>query len=244
MKSITFASRNFKEIIRDPLTLIFGAGLPIVLILFISILEKSIPEGANAAFRITNFAPSMAVFSFSFVSLFTGLLISGDRKGMFIVRLYASPMKPADFILGYMLPLIPIALAQGIVCFLAAFVFGLKPTWNVIPAVLLLIPSAFMYTGFGLLFGTLFSDKQLGGIFSIFVNLTTWLSGTWFDLRLIGGAFKTIGEVLPFSHAVYMAQAALGGNIAGIFPHIWVVLGYALVVIAASILLFKKRMRV
>ena len=238
-----FAARNFKEIVRDPLTLLFGAGLPVVLILFISLLQRSLPGGTNAAFEIGSFAPAMAVFSFSFVALFSGLLVAGDRKSAFLMRLFASPLTARDFIFGYVLPVLPIALAQAVICFVFAAFMGLKVTGWLLFALLLLIPTALMYTFFGLLFGSLLTDRQLGGVFSIFVNVTTWFSGTWFDTGVIGGAFKTICNLLPFSHTVEMARAAAAGDPAGIFPHLWWVLGYAVAAGAAAILAFRAKMK-
>ena len=43
MKMITFANRTAKEILRDPLTLAFGLGFPIVLILLLSAIQANIP---------------------------------------------------------------------------------------------------------------------------------------------------------------------------------------------------------
>ena len=238
-----FASRNFREIVRDPLTLLFGAGLPVVLILFITLLQRSMPSGTNPAFEIGRFAPAMAVFSFSFVALFSGLLVAGDRKSAFLMRLFASPLTARDFIFGYVLPLLPISLAQTVICYIFAVFMGLKLSGWLLFSLVLMIPTALMYTFFGLLFGSLLSDKQLGGVFSIFVNVTTWFSGTWFDTGLIGGAFKTISDLLPFSHAVEMARAAVAGDPAGIFPHLWWVLGYTVAAGVASVLAFRGKMK-
>jgi len=45
MRMLTFANRNTKEILRDPLTLIFGLGFPFVLILLLSAIQANIPVG-------------------------------------------------------------------------------------------------------------------------------------------------------------------------------------------------------
>lgn len=242
MRALSFSSRCGKEILRDPLTLIFGVGLPVVLLFFIHLLSSNIPTGNNA-FELANFAPGMAVFSFSFVSLFTALLISGDRTSSFLSRLFASPMTPGEFMLSYALPMLPVALAQGVVCFAFAFILGLDFTVNVFLALLVLVPVAAMYIAFGMLFGSAFADKQVGGIFSIFVNLTTWLSGTWFELELIGGAFEIIGYLLPFAHAVKAVSCALCGSYGEILPHLAWVIGYAVAVSVPAVLIFKRKMR-
>ena len=78
---------------------------------------------------------------------------------------------------------------------------------------------------------------------SLLTNLSAWLSGTWFDLELVGGAFRDIAYLLPFVHAVEMGRAALAGDLGGIFPHIWWVLGYALAACALAVVLFLRQMK-
>ena len=43
MKTITFAKWCFKEIIRDPLNIIFGRGFPVILLLLLSAIQANIP---------------------------------------------------------------------------------------------------------------------------------------------------------------------------------------------------------
>ena len=153
-------------------------------------------------------------------------------------------MTPFDFILGYTLPMIPIALAQCVVCYALAVILGLDVTVNILFAILFMIPITVLYIALGLFFGTLLSEKQVGGICgALLTNLSAWLSGIWFDLELVGGAFERIAYYLPFVHAVDMEKAALAGDFGGIFPHVWWVLGYALAVLVAAVLLFLKRMK-
>lgn len=240
MRRRAFVSRNLKEILRDPLTLIFGMGLPVVLLALLSLIQRNIPV---PLFEIHSITPGMAVFSFSFISLFSGFLIAKDRTGSFLMRLFASPLTAGDYILGYALPLLPMALLQAIVCILAALIFGLEIGIGILFLLLSLIPTAILYIGVGMIFGVSFTDKQVGGFFSIFVNLTAWMSGIWFDVELVGGVYKSICEVLPFYHAVELARAGLAGDASGIFPHLIWVLAYAVVVTVIAVLLFKRRMR-
>lgn len=88
MKSLTFAKRNIKEIIKDPLSLVFCIGLPLFLLVMISVMQKSIKVDQ---FEIEIFAPGIIVFSFAFITLFSSMLISGDRKSSFLIRLFTSP---------------------------------------------------------------------------------------------------------------------------------------------------------
>ena len=241
MKMLTFANRNMKEIVRDPLTVGFGLGFPLVLILLLSAIQANIPV---SLFEIAHLTPGIAVFGLSFMTLFSATLISRDRGSSLLQRLYTTPLSPLDFILGYTLPMIPVSVAQGIVCYIVAIVLGLDVTVNILLAILFIIPISLLFISLGLLFGSILNDKQVGGICgALLTNLSAWLSGTWFDLELVGGAFRSIAYALPFVHAVDLERAVLSGNFAGIFPHLWWVLGYSAVALASAVILFLKQMK-
>ena len=241
MKMLAFADRNAKEILRDPLNLAFGLGFPLVLILLLSAIQANVPV---ALFEIQHLTPGVTVFGLSFISLFSATVISKDRGSSFLQRLYTTPLTPADFILGYTLPILPIALAQCVVCYITAVFLGLQVTVNILYATLLILPVSLLFIAIGLLCGSILNDKQVGGICgALLTNVSAWLSGIWFDLDLIGGSFQKIAYLLPFVHAVEMERAALAGDFPGIFPHIWWVLGYTVITLALAVLLFLRQMR-
>lgn len=241
MRMLTFAKRNVKEILRDPLTLFFGLGFPLVLILLLSVIQANIPV---ELFEIGHLTPGITVFGLSFMTLFSATIIAKDRSSALLQRLYTTPLTPLDFILGYTLPIVPIAVVQSIICYLVAIALGLTVTVNILYAVLLIVPISILFVGLGLLFGSILNDKQVGGICgALLTNLSAWLSGIWFDLDLVGGAFKKIAYCLPFVHAVELERAVLSGSFSELFPHLWWVLGYAAVTIVAAVLLFLRQMK-
>lgn len=241
---LMFAARNRKEVLRDPLTLAFILGFPIVLILLISMLQRSISEMPVDLFGIENFAPGMAVFGISFLPLFIGMLMVNDKNSSFLTRLFASPLRASDFILGYSLPFLPIALADGVICLLFSAIFGLELGWNLLLACAVLIPVSAFYIAIGLLLGAcLSSSPQVGGAGSILINVAAWLSGTWFDLQLIGGVFETVCNLLPFVHAVNALKAVFLCDYAEIIPNLIWVVAYTLIVLLAAIICFHKKMR-
>ncbi len=241
MRMLTFANRNTKEILRDPLNLAFGIGFPLVLILLLSVIQANIPV---ALFQIEHLAPGITVFGLSFMTLFSATLISKDRSSSLLQRLYTTPLTSVDFILGYTLPIIPIAVLQSVICYIIAVILGLDITVNILYAVLFIIPVSFLYVALGLLCGSVLNDKQVGGICgALLTNLSAWLSGIWFDLELVGGAFKRIAYALPFVHAVEMERALLSGNFGDVFAHLLWVMGYAIVFFAAAVLLFLRQMK-
>lgn len=245
MRALTFASRNTKEIIRDMMSLIFGVAFPIVLLLLLSAINKSIPEGYGPdLFEIEKLAPGITVFGLSFLCLFSSMLIAKDRTASFMLRLFTSPLKPSDFIIGYTIPLLPMAMLQSAVCYVCALFFGLELSINLLVAIVVNIPIAIVFIALGLLFGSILSEKAVGGICgALITNLSAWFSNIWFDTNLVGGAFAKVAELLPFSHAVNAARFAVMGEYGSIFPDLWWVIGYAIVLLSASIIVFSVKLK-
>lgn len=241
MRVLTFGSRTAKEILRDPLNLFFGLGFPLVLIGLLTAIQVNIPV---PMFELNHLTPGVTVFGLSFMTLFAAVLISKDRESALLQRLYTTPLTAADFIFGYALPILPIAVAQGIICYLAAALLGLKIKITVLYALLFLIPAALFYIALGLICGSVLNSKQVGGICgALLTNLSAWLSGIWFDVSLVGGAFQKIADALPFIHAVELERAVLNADYSNIFPHLWWVLAYTVVAVAGAVLLFLRQMK-
>ena len=241
MRMWTFANRTRKEILRDPLNLFFGLGFPLVLILLLSAIQANIPV---ALFEIRHLTPGVTVFGLSFMTLFSATIIAKDRGSSLLQRLYTTPLTPMDFILGYTLPVLPIALSQSAICYAVALVLGLTPSVNLLYALLLILPISLLYVAMGLLFGSILNDKQVGGICgALLTNLSAWLSGIWFDLELVGGTFQRIAHLLPFVHAVELERAVLRGDFSQLGLHLLWVLGYAVVLLTIAVLLFLRQMR-
>ena len=239
MRMLTFAKRCTKEILRDPINLAFGLGFPLVLLLLLSALQANIPVDL---FGIDTLTPGITVFGLSFMTLFSATLIAKDRESAFLQRLYTTPLRGIEFILGYMLPVLPIALLQAVICYLIAIPLGLTVSVNVIYAVLGMIPVSLLYIALGLLCGSVLGVKQVGGICgALLTNLSAWLSGVWFDLNLVGGAFTKIANVLPFVHAVEMEKALCRGDFALAATHLLPVLVYGVVTTVVAVYLFLKK---
>jgi ABC-2 type transport system permease protein len=245
MRTLVFASRNTKEITRDVFTLLFGIAFPLILLVLLSAINAGIPAQAGMKlFDIDNLVPGICVFGLSFISLFTATLVSKDRCTSFILRLFTSPLKSGQYIIGYTLPLIPMAVIQTATCYVAAFAFGLEWTPNILLAIVVNIPVAVFFIAVGLLCGTVFNDKAVGGVCgALLTNLSAWLSGTWFDLKLVGGAFEKAADLLPFSHAVNAGRYALWGEYGKILPELVWVIGYAVAIALIAVLLFSYKMK-
>lgn len=249
MKSVVFGKRTFTEIVRDPLSYIFCLGFPLIMLILMSIINQSIPQEANMdVFQIQNLAPGIAVFGLTFVMLFTCLQVSKDRSTAFLIRLYASPIKPRDFIIGYTYPLIIIAILQSVITFMAAVIIGSVNGYsfsliNIFLCMLVLIPSALLFIGFGLFFATLLNEKAAPGICSILITAACMLGGIWMDVDGIGGTLAKVCKALPFYHGVTVARMAISGNYSELLKPLLVIVAYAVVIYLFAVLIFKRKMQ-
>lgn len=241
MKMMTFAKRCTKEILRDPINLGFGLGFPLVLLVLLSAIQANIPV---SLFEIDTLTPGITVFGLSFMTLFSATLISKDRESALLQRLYTTPLTGLDFIIGYMLPLVPIAIGQVLICYLFAIPLGLTVSVNIVYAVIGIIPMAVFNIALGLLCGSVLGVKQVGGICgALLTNLSAWLSGVWFDLELVGGIFEKIANALPFVHGAEMGKALFIGSFELAAPHILPILLYSVLITVVAVFCFLWQMK-
>lgn len=241
MRTLTFAKRCAKEILRDPINLCFGFGFPLVLLLLLNALQSNIPVDI---FEINTLTPGITVFGLSFMTLFSATLIAKDRESALLQRLYTTPLTSLDFIIGYMIPILAIALIQVILCYVFAIPLGLTFSVNVIYAIIGIIPMAIFNISLGLLCGSLFNVKQVGGICgAMLTNLSAWLSGVWFDLSLVGGVFEKVANLLPFFHAAELEKALFNGNYDIITTHILPITLYCVCITVIAIWTFLNQMK-
>ena len=241
MRLMTFAKRCLKEILRDPINLGFGLVFPLVLLVLLSAMQANIPV---SLFEIDTLTPGITVFGLSFMTLFSATLIAKDRESALLQRLYTTTLTGFDFIMGYMLPLLPIAIGQVLICYLFAIPLGLTVSANIVYAVIGIIPMAVFNISLGLLCGSVLGVKQVGGICgALLTNLSAWLSGVWFDLELVGGAFEKIANALPFMHAAELEKALFSGNFELAATHILPVLLYGVLITVIAVFCFLRQMK-
>ena len=238
MRMLNFAKRNFKELTRDPLSLIFEIALPIFLLFIFQ--QFNIPDDI---YKLENFTPSIILFGFSFITLFTGTLISKDRCSSLLIRLGTSPMKSSDYILGYILSIIPIILIQDILFFIVSILLGLTFTINIIYTILISMLISILFITLGILIGSLVSEKATGGVGSIVVQLVCFTSGMYFPKETVGNVFAKICEILPFESSLNIIRGTLNNNFDIISTtNIINFTLYTIIVLILSIIIFKKKM--
>ena len=238
MRALNFAKRNFKELIRDPLSLIFEIVLPIFLLFIFQ--QFNIPDDI---YRIENFTPSIILFGFSFITLFTSTLIAKDRTSSLLIRLGTSPMKSSDYILGYVLSIIPIILIQEVLFFIVAMLLGLNFSINIIYTILISMIVSIFFISLGILLGSLLSEKGTGGVGSVIVQLVCFTSGMYFPKEMVGKVFGIICDILPFESCLNIIKAMLNNNFDIISTRNIIVFSlYTIITLVVTIIVFKNKM--
>ena len=238
MRTLNFAKRNTKEIIRDPLSIIFSIILPLFLLFIFS--RFNIPSDN---YKIENFTPGIIIFSFAFLTLSTSTLISSDRNTSLLIRLGVSPMKSKEYILGYIISLIPIVLIQNILLFTLAIILGLKFSITIIYSILISTLISILFISIGIIIGSIFNEKASSGISSIIVQLVVFTSTMYFPKEMLGNFFSHLCNFLPFESSLIIIKGILNNNLSLIkMNNILIFLTYFTVSIILSIIIFNKKM--
>ena len=238
MRMLNFAKRNFKELIRDPISIIFEIALPIFLLFIFQ--QFNLPD---EIFKLENFTPGIILFGFAFITLFSANLISKDRSTSLLIRLGTSPMKSRDYILGYVLSIVPIILVQEVLFFATAMLLGLHFSINIIYTVLISLVISILFISLGILIGSVVSEKGTGGVGSLIVQLVCFTSGMYFPKEMVGKTFTSICEILPFESCLNIVRGTLNNDFSMISTRNIITFAiYTIVVLVTTIIIFKKKM--
>lgn len=208
MRSLRLADRNMKEIYRDPVSMLLGLFMPLILLFLFSSMFRLVEVDT---FSPVNLVPGVIIFSFSLIIMFSATLLAKDRRSAFLIRLFTTPLTAWDYILAYLLPFIPFALMQTAVCLIIGAVLG-AVYQQIMLALLVFLMMAVLCVSIGMIMGSLLTENQVSAFGSLSVIVISLFSGAWMDLGMVGGLFEKIGYALPFAHAVDLARALLGGD--------------------------------
>jgi ABC-2 type transport system permease protein len=238
MKALNFAQRSLKEIIRDPLSIIFALLLPLFLLFIFQ--QFNIP---SEVYSIENFTPGIIVFGFSFITLFTAVLVANDRNTSLITRLCASPMKISDYILGYIISVLPVVILQNVLFFITALLLGLKPNINILFTIIVALPVSLLFVLLGILIGCITTDKSSSGVSSVIVQLVAFTSGMYFPKEMLGGVFAGICEWLPFESCLTILKGIMNNNLESITSrNIIIFVVYTVLFWGIAVIVFQKKM--
>ena len=262
MKTIVFMKRNLKEMTRDPIIYIFCAAFPVFMILMFQIILHYTGENISI-FEVKSLIPGIMMFSYSMLMLITSLLISKDKTSAFLKRLYTSPMKNHDYIIGYFVPFLIVGIAQSIICIILGYIFGATSGTGFVSfgrsllLILEMLPIMIIDIFIGMIFGTLLNEKSAPAVTSIFISLCGIIGGAWMPLETMGN-FEILAEALPFYPAVYLGRVitnathtlpdSLGNSVYYTFSDrgvlfLLILFGYLIVFGLLTVIFFNKKLK-
>ena len=243
MRSLELAKRNFKEVWKDPISLGIAIVLPIGLLFILAAVGNGIGEADAPALTATSLTPGVALFGFVMLMFSSAMILSRDRETSLLARLLTAPLRSWEFVMAYSLPFLAVAVLQGIVLFLVGGLLGLEISGSIGFVFLVLFSMAVCYIGLGMILGSIFTVKQVSGGYTVILLLTIF-GGTWFELSDIGGAFETVGNALPFAHALNATRSVMldGAGFIAISTDFYWVLGYTVAAAGLAVFSFRRRM--
>ena len=240
-----FARRNQKEMLRDKLGCFFFLGFPLALLLMFRLIDSYIPAEGIDMFAMPKLLPGIVVFAYTFVMLYTALLVAKDKTTAFLLRLYASPMRTADYIIGYAVPGVVVGILQTAVCFIVANLLlwidkdSLLSFGIFVKMMIFTLPLLLVFCFLGIFFGACLSDKAAPGIASVFISLTGVLSGAWMPLETMG-ELERFASYLPFYPAVRIGRHLTFGTPQFPGRDLFVLLGYMVVIFVLALIAFGR----
>lgn len=235
---MALAKRNFIEVWRDLLSLGLTIALPVALLLIFQVFGQF-----DELFQPTALTPGIVLFGFVMLMFSTAMTLSRDRETALFSRLLTAPLRSNDFVLGYSLPYLPVAIIQAALLFAVGMILGLEVAGNAGLVVLVLLVTAVLYIALGMLTGALFAYKVVPFVYTA-VLLLTIFGGAWLDLEAMGGVLETIGDLFPFAHALDAVRDVMidGAGFGHIASDVYWTVGYTVVIGALAVIAFRRRM--
>ncbi len=188
------------------------------------------PEGLSRY----NIVPGLigTILTMTMVML-TSLAMTRERERGTMENLLATPVRPAEVMIGKILPYVLIGYIQLTVIISAAFVIFDVPMVGSLPLLLALIGIFIMANlAVGFTFSTIAKNQLQAMQMTFFFFLPSiLLSGFMFPFRAMPVWAQNIGEVLPLTHFLRIVRGILlkGNSIAQLTQELWPMLAFLFV---------------
>lgn len=174
----------------------------------------------------------------------TALSMTRERERGTMENLLATSTRPIEMIIGKIIPYIFIGYVQTLLILIAArFLFNVPIEGSMFLLLFACFPFIAANLSIGLTFSTLAKNQlqAINGAMFFFLP-SILLSGFMFPFRGMPEWAQYIGEILPLTHFVRIVRGILlkGNGLFEIWPDVWPILLFAVVVICISILRFRR----
>jgi ABC-2 type transport system permease protein len=196
--------------------------------------------------QIDFIGPGIIIFGLLIIIPTSARIMLRDKESRFLNRLLTTPTRPWEFISGYSLSMIIIAIAQIVIFILLARWFGMDIVGNIGLAFFIFLLTAICSIGVGMVVASLSKSENQGESLSwLFSMPLAIISGVWFSKEFMPLYMQTIADIFPFSHAVEAARAVItrGSGFESVASDVYFLIGWAIVIFAIGIILFRQTMK-
>ncbi|BBK32088.1 ABC-2 type transport system permease protein [Stella humosa] len=199
------------------------------------------PEGVTAY----NVVPGLmgTILTMTMV-IMTSLGMTRERERGTMENLLAMPVRPAEVMLGKIVPYILVGYVQVTVILLAArFLFGVPMAGSLVLLSLVLVIFIAANLAIGFTFSTVAANQLQAMQMAFFFFLPSiLLSGFMFPYRGMPDWAQVVGEILPLTHFLRIVRGILlkGSGWTDIAPEVWPLLAFMAAAMALALLRYRR----
>lgn len=201
------------------------------------------PEMVSAYYMIPGLIGMILQF---LTTILTATSIVRERERGTIEQLIVTPLKPWELVVGKITPYIIIAFADTIEVLIAgALIFHVPINGSI--SLLLLLSALFLVTtlGIGLFISTVANTQQEAMLTTMFTIMPSiFLSGFFFPLAAMPQVLQIISYVVPLRYFLIIARGIVlkGVGVEAIYPEVIALSIFAVVIMSAAAIRFRKRL--
>ncbi len=190
--------------------------------------------------------PGIIIFGLLILIPTSARIMVGDKEKGFLSRLLTTPLRPVEFISGYSLCLVVIAIAQIIIFILVGWLLGMDIVGSVGLAFLIFFLTGLCSIGIGMVVASLSkSENQAEPLCWIFAMPLAILSGCWFSVEMLPSYLRNVAYAFPYAHAIDASKAVItrGVGMEVVSNDVLFLAGWTAVIFAIGVILFRRSMR-
>ncbi len=176
--------------------------------------------------------------------LLTALAVVRERERGTLEQLIVSPVRPAELMLGKVLPNVVLCLvATGLTLLVARVLFGIVPRGSVLELYVLTLPFLFGSLGIGLAISVVARNQAQALQLTMFTLLPSiLLSGFLYAREGMPAIFRVVGLFIPMTYYLQVLRGVLvkGVGLEVLWPQFAALSLFAVLVLTVSLARFRK----